>query len=62
MGSVHSMDWNFDPSWSVHFVDMIFDNLLGPSTLWISILTLRGTRPRCGLEYYPLLGPSKLWT
>ena len=34
---------------SVHFVDLIIDNLLGPSTLWI-------------LDLDPLWYPSTLWT
>ena len=34
---------------SVHFVDLIIDNLLDPSTLWI-------------LDLDPLWDPSTLWT
>ena len=66
------------PRGDVHFVDMNFDPLWGPSILWIvkylnlmgSIifvdlvkqLTLCGVRPLCGLNIDPSWDPSTLWT
>ena len=51
VGSVHIMDWGFDPWWgpSTLWTYFSFLPLSGPSTLYTRVLTLGGVRPFCGI-------------
>ena len=54
IGSVHIVDCGLDPLWglSTLWTSLNFRlSSLGPSTLWIVVLTLCEVRPLCGLVF-----------